>query len=179
MKPMTDKPRAATVSASTTDVTAHRPWLTFAEIAVLALILRAAGAWFTAERIDDGPSVLRAGGDGLTNRQDQMVEVVQDYISGWQATDGDLVASFVTDDGFVEYPAQGWLFNAADGTLQDHITNGPYETLRTLDPMLVHDDRIVLTGVIDSMSVNWISVVRFTTAGDLAIISETLTYWPS
>ncbi|MCP3855180.1 MAG: hypothetical protein GY745_10105 [Actinomycetia bacterium] len=80
----------------------------------------------------------------------------------------------MTDDGFIEYWEQGWVFSVADRSLQDRVTNGLYDTLRTFDPMLVYVDRIVLSGRIESLSLTWLSVVRFTRTGDVRIVSETI-----
>lgn len=114
------------------------------------------------------------GGAALSERQREMVIMVESYIAAWQATDGDGVASFMTTDGYIQYRDENTIYSVSDGTLQERVTNGPYGTLRTIAPMTVYDDWIVLSGTIDSMSLNWLSVVRFTSNGDVKIMSETI-----
>ena len=115
-----------------------------------------------------------AGAGQLTDRQTLMVEVVEQYGDAWRATDGERVASFMTEDAYVEYPEEGWRFEVADGSVQDRVMNGPYASLEEFSPMMVFDDRIVLTGRVGSVSVRWLSVLHFTSTGDVKIISETL-----
>lgn len=145
--------------------------------ALVACLVGALGFVLGATRSGDDPTIVRVDGDALTARQEQMVEVVDGYVSAWQVTDGDLAASFMVDEGFVEYPSQGWVFRADDGTLQDRISNEAYASLRTLDPMLVYADRVVLTGSINSLGVGWISIFRFTASGDVQIVSESIEAW--
>lgn len=139
-------------------------------VAVMATLVLGAGCG------DDGadPGSVSPGAEELTDRQSEMVDVVEGYVQAWAATDGDAVASFMTDDGVVVYPEQGWTFSVTDRSLQDRVTNGPYATLHTLDPKLVYENRIVLAGRIDSMDLPWLSVVAFTETGDVEIVSETI-----
>jgi hypothetical protein len=125
-------------------------------------------------RNDHGTRVRRPGGAALSERQREMVSMVEAYGAAWQATDGDGVASFMTTDGYIEYRHDNTIYRVSDGTLQERVTNGPYDTLQTVAPMTVYDNWIVLSGRIDSMSLNWLSVVRFTSSGDVKIMSETI-----
>lgn len=120
------------------------------------------------------PEYIVPGGAALSERQREMVSMVEPYIAAWQATDGDGVASFMTTDGYIQYPEDNSIYRVSDGTLQERVTNGPYDTLHTVAPMTVYDNWIVLSGRIDSMSLDWLSVVRFTSSGDLKIMSETI-----
>jgi hypothetical protein len=120
------------------------------------------------------PEYVVPGGAALSERQQDMVSMVEAYGAAWQATDGDGVASFMTADGYIEYPHDDTVFRVSDGTLQERVTNGPYDTLQTVAPMTVYDNWIVLSGRIDSMSLNWLSVVRFTPSGDVKTMSDTI-----
>lgn len=100
--------------------------------------------------------------------------MIEPYIAAWQATDGNGVASFMTADGYIQYRHDDAIYRVSDGTLQERVTNGPYDTLHTLAPMTVYEDWVVLSGRIDSMSLNWLSVVQFTPSGDVRIMSETI-----
>jgi hypothetical protein len=120
------------------------------------------------------PQYVVPGGAALTERQRVMVSVVERYVAAWQATDGEGVASFMTADGYIQYPEDNMTYLVSDGTLQTRVTNGPYSTLHALAPMTVYDNWIVLSGRIDSLTMNWLSVVRFTSSGDVRIISESI-----
>lgn len=135
----------------------------------VALLALAAGCG------DDGDQGYASPGtDKLTDRQTEMLDIAEDYAAGWTAKDGNAVALFMTDAGVVVYPEEGWTFSVTDGSLQDRVTNGPYSTSRTLDPMLIYGDRIVLTGRIDALDLAWLSILKFTRTGEVKIISETL-----
>ena len=150
---------------------------TAAGTVLLVLVLGGVGGWLigrSGEVASDVDAYVTPGMETLTGRQPEMVSIVDQYLAAWQDTDGDGVASYMTDDGFIEYWEEGWVFRVADRSLQDRVTDGPYDTLRTFDPMLVYVDRIVLSGRIDSLNLTWLSVVRFTSSGDVRIVSETI-----
>ena len=80
----------------------------------------------------------------------------------------------MTPDAYIEYPERDEIFLVSDGTLQDRVSNGPYATLHARAPAVVYDDRIVLMGRIDSLDLDWLSVIRFTTTDPPLIVSEAL-----
>lgn len=152
-------------------------WRGFIAAGAVLLLLGGVSGWLIGRGGEAGSETgayVVPGTDTLTERQAEMMSIVDHYLAAWQDTDGEGVASFMTDDGFIEYWEEGWVFSVADGSLQNRVTNGPYSTLRTVDPMLVYVDRIVLSGRIESMNLTWLSVVRFTRAGDVRIVSETI-----
>ena len=152
-------------------------WGGFIAAGAALLVLGGFAGWQIGSDGEAGSDVsayVAPGMDTLTERQTEMMSIVDQYLAAWQKTDGDGAASYMTDDGFIEYWEQGWVFSVADRSLQDRITNGPYDTFRTFDPMLVYVDRIVLSGRIESLNLTWLSVVRFTTSGDVRIVSETI-----
>lgn len=126
---------------------------------------------------ESGESYVSPGTDELTDRQTEMLRVAEEYVAAWSATDGEAVASFMTDHGVVEYPEDDLSFSVTDGSVQDRVTNGPYDTLHTFDPKLIYGDRIVLTGRIDSLDLAWLSILDFTRTGEVEIVSETIYYW--
>jgi hypothetical protein len=149
----------------------------FIAAGAVLLVLGGVGGWLIGRGGEEGSdpgAYVTPGTDTLTERQVEMMSIVDQYLTAWQSTDGDGVASFMTDDGFIEYREQGWVFSVADRSLQDRIANGPYDTLRTVDPKLVYVDRIVLSGRIESLDLTWLSVVHFTSSGNVKIVSETI-----
>lgn len=115
----------------------------------------------------------------LSTRQQEMLEVLQDYVGAWQARDGEAAASFMTDDAVFFYYEQDDVFAVSDGSLQARISGGPYNTMRTFEPVMVYGDRIVLTGTVDAVNVRWLSVINFTQSGDVRIETETVFFGPA
>lgn len=108
-----------------------------------------------------------------------MLEVLQQYVEAWQATDGEAAASFMTDDAVFVYYEQDDVYAVSDGSLQARISGGPYTSMRTFEPVMVYDDRIVLTGTVDAVNVRWLSVINFAQSGDVGIETETVFYGPA
>ena len=114
------------------------------------------------------------GAEELTARQAEMVELADQYVAAWKDTEGQRLETYMVEDGYVEYPEEGWRFSLIDGSLQERVSNGPYDSMENYGPMMVFDDRNVLTGRVNAVGVRWLSVIRFTTAGEVKVVSETL-----
>ena len=124
--------------------------------------------------VSSNPAVVVAGGAALTERQAEMVTVAEQFIAAWQANDGEGVASVMTADGYVVMPGENLTLLVSDGTLQQRVESvAAYSTLHTLDPMFVHQDWIAVAGRIDSMNLDWLIVLEFTSSGDVKIGSMT------
>lgn len=156
----------------------RRPgWVVLAAaVAFLAGLGAGWAAFGDGDASDSGTAstYVTPGSDELTARQTEMVELVEQYMAAWSSTDGQRLEALMVEDGYVEYAEEGWRFELDDGSLQDRVSNGPYDTIENHHPMLVYKDRIVLTGRVNSVGVDWLSVIRFTTTGDVKVISETL-----
>ena len=125
----------------------------------------------------DAPYVHPGGGE-LSARQIDMLEVLAGYGEAWKAKEGDLLATYMTEDAVVEYDEQDATYAVADGSLQSRVTNGPYDTMRTFEPKMVYDNRIVHTGTVEAVGVQWVAVIRFTRSGEVLIDKETIFYGP-
>jgi hypothetical protein len=117
--------------------------------------------------------------EDLSARQQQMLEVLQEYVGAWQAKDGEAAASFMTDDAVFVYYEQDEVYAVRDGSLQARISGGPYTSMRTFEPVMVYDDRIVVTGTVDAVNVRWLSVINFTQSGEVKIETETVFFGPA
>jgi hypothetical protein len=117
--------------------------------------------------------------EDLSARQQQMLEVLQEYVGAWQAKDGEAAASFMTDDAVFVYYEQDDVYAVRDGSLQARISGGPYTSMRTFEPVMVYDDRIVVTGTVDAVNVRWLSVINFTQSGEVKIETETVFFGPA
>lgn len=115
------------------------------------------------------------GGEALTDRQAEMVALLDEYLAAFQANDGEKAASFVTPEGYLEYPEMdGAVFRVSDGAFQARVsTLAAYSTLVAFAPVTVSGDRIIVSGVADP-SIRWLSVIRFTADGPVKIISESV-----
>ncbi len=115
------------------------------------------------------------GGEALTDRQAEMVALLNDYLAAFQANDGEKAASFMTPEGYLEYPEMdGAVLRVSDGTFQAYVsTQAAYSTLVPFAPVTVSGDRIIVSGVADP-SIHWLSVIRFTPDGPVKIISESV-----
>lgn len=153
--------------------TGRRLGVVFLVVAALAVGL--ATGLLVSATFDDGsaPEYVTPGGGQLTDRQALMLDVVEQYGDAWHSTDGEGVASFMTQDASVEYPEEEMRFEVADGSLQTRVANGPYASMDEYEPMMVFDDRVVLTGQVEP-SIRWLSILRFTTTGEVKVVSETI-----
>lgn len=125
----------------------------------------------------DAPYVHPGSGE-LSARQIDMLEVLAGYGAAWKAKDGDLLATYMTEDAVVEYDEQDATYAVADGSLQTRVANGPYDTMRTFEPKMIYDNRIIHTGTVDAVGVRWVAVIRFTRSGEVLIDKETIFYGP-
>ncbi len=132
----------------------------------------------TTNTVNDSSVYVHPGKEEVSERQSQMVEVLRRYLEAWKSKDGDMVASYMTDDAVFEYYEQDETYSVADGALQARISNGPYDSMRTFEPVMVYNNRIALTGTVDAVGVEWLSVIRFTRSGDVKIEKETLFFGP-
>ena len=165
------------------DQTKHRRdprttrWWLLAVVALFAFAFGAVGGALLTDSGGGEHDVIRADGGEPTARQQEMARIAQEYGASWQATDGERAASFMTDDGYVEYVEGDWTFYVTDGSLQQRISNGPYSTFQFVGPMVVYDDRVVSFGMVSSYEVTWLSVIHFTKNGEVKIISEHIAHW--
>lgn len=172
------KPSEGTSDAlQVTATPTRRSWWFVGLVAVIALVLGAVGGALLTDGGGDDPAVVSADGGDLTARQEEMVVMVGAYVAAWQATDGDRAASYMGVDGYLEYIGEGWVFSVSDGSLQDRISNGPYSSMRRVGPMVVYGNRVVLFGTVESVGADWLSVIEFTSSGELEIVSESIEHW--
>ncbi len=112
-----------------------------------------------------------AGGGSLTARQEQMVELFDDYVEAWQDGDGTAAEDMFTTGGYISM--LGTEYRRSDGSLADIIERRPVPTMEILEPTLVA--RNTLFNYHELGGATYQNVVQFNTTGDVAIISHTLT----
>lgn len=117
--------------------------------------------------------LLIVGGGPLTERQQEMLDVTTQYLDAHRTRDGDLAASYMTEDAVYTDDVRDVTYNVADRSLQLHIgAANPHGRLETFEPVLVSDSHIVVVGRgFDEHP--GIAVVEFPLVGDTLIESVT------
>ncbi len=161
-----ERPRVERVGSST----APRPWVIASVVAALALVV-GLGVGFLLGGSDDPASTDLVAVDGaeLTDRQEQMEAIVDEYVAAWQEGDGDTLAAMFTDDGSLEvfgteYPVEG-------GALAGYVDTHRTPTLETLEPVLIDDNRMLMFHRGVGMG-TLTDVIDFTSTGEVLIVSH-------
>jgi hypothetical protein len=169
-------------ASSTTDGWLRRRIIPVVGAAVLLIAGFGAGWLLRGGDGASAPSYVVGGavvvGDELTDRQLEMVDVTQQYVTAFMAKDGDAVASFMVPDGHIALPTlTDQVVRADDGTLQDWVEGLGMIPNELSDPIVVRDNYVVLTGRLDAPSLDWMIMIRFTESGEVKIVSDT--HWTS
>lgn len=113
--------------------------------------------------------VVVVGGQGLTERQQQMVDLIEGpWIDWWTRADGDAVAAFYKEDAEMYDIEGGEVLTPTDGTLQQFASRWPGIQLRP--GMLVHGDRAMFVLAYGGIDVG--GILEFTDSGELLIESS-------
>jgi hypothetical protein len=110
----------------------HRTWWLLAAVAVLAL---GAGVVIGRATAPSDESAYLAGGGALSDRQEQMLDVLDEAEQGWRAGDGDAVTATFVPTGTMTWGDRS--YRVDDGTLAAFVTGGDWSTLTILEPVLV------------------------------------------
>lgn len=166
MKTM-ERPREE-VHARMTPTRARIGWGMAGFIAVLALLLGTLGSWAIFGR--DDPTAIAAGGGGLTDRQQEMVEVFEDYRTAWNTNDSARALSVMTPNAFVTF--EGTVWSVEDGMLARQIDSGLYDNLTHLEPVLV--ERNTIASFHRDGGLEAVNVFEFTSSGEVLITQHTI-----
>jgi hypothetical protein len=115
------------------------------------------------------------GGAELTERQAEMVDLTKQYVTAWMDGDGEAVASFMVEEGYVEMPELQKVLRVDDGSLQEWVTDfgGTMAIPNELNqPIEVLDDHVVLTGYSETLDADWMITIVFTESGEVKIVSD-------
>lgn len=138
------------------------PWLTVGMV-VIGLLIGLLGGWLFFGSDD----VTTADGEGLTDRQAEMVEMIEDAMVAWQANDVDDVLSYYTDTGV--FVALGIEYRVADGGLADYVRSfAGASRMESVGPTVVVDGNTVIafhTYAGDTLT----NVFEFTSGGEVLI----------
>ncbi len=156
--------RPTDVAAAPTDRKDRRP-LFFVLLAVLALALGALAGYALGSNRPSGERVGVAGGGELTDRQDEMVGMVDDYLAAMAVDDDAAILAMFQSNG--EWTLFSETYLASDGTLEDYLRSNGARQIDVLEPMVIDDYRAVF---FDSWQGRTnVNVIEFSQIGDVQI----------
>ncbi len=136
-------------------------------VAVVAAVLMGLLAGFLVWGTDDTESAAQvvAGDAELTPRQEQMVELVDDYVAAWQTGDGAAAAAMFTENGELI------IFGAEVSDIEAGLSRSPQSTLDVLEPVLVRENEMLMFHTVLGYG-TLVDVIEFTATGELLMISH-------
>jgi hypothetical protein len=152
--------------------TTRRPWWMLAIAVAVALVLGVLGGWFLAGAMDDDPAAVAVGGGSLTERQQQMVDVLDEYEAAWRANDAAAVMAFFAPGG--SFSSAGTQYLMDDGSMAAFINGGSWDSLTGSDPVLVAGNEVALHTT--WAGTEWFNVIEFTASGDPLIVRHISTF---
>ena len=147
-------------------------------VAVVGVVALAAGV-LVGSRFDGEEAtsdVVTVEGAELTDRQQEMVELVRAYQAAWEDLDGDAAASLMTPNAQFSMPQEGDdRVTPADGSLQEFmagLTAGPPAGID--EPVFVAGHAVVSTQQVPARGLRVVSVYGFDDLdGEILIKSHT------
>lgn len=116
---------------------------------------------------DTNPRAVAVGGDNLTDRQEQMVDFVDDAKAAWQQGDGDAVAAMFTEDGVMTI----WGTEYRGGEIARYVDSDIFASLEVFEPVLVSDNEMITFHTVAGFgTLN--EFMEFTPEGELLIINH-------
>jgi hypothetical protein len=139
-------------------------------ITVVAVVLAAFIGW-TIGGSESEPDVYVIGGGELTERQEEMVRVADEFDAALRDGDGEALLALFVPQGVLSVPGEP-AYRADNGTLAEFMENRTRESLVSFPPTLVMGDSVLRYGSYDGEHA---TLTRFTPSGDVLIIRATLT----
>lgn len=139
-------------------------------IALVALVWAAFIGW-TLGNSESESDVYVIGGGELTERQEEMVRVADEFDTALRDGDGAALLALYVPQGVLTVPHEPD-YRADDGTLAEFMENRTRESLVSFPPTLVMGDSVLRYG---SYAGEHATLIRFTSSGDVLIIRATLT----
>ncbi len=160
----TQRERPTVVGAAST----RSPWLLVGTV-VIGLLLGLLGGWLLFGSTD----ILTVDGSGLTERQTEMVDMIESDFAAWQDNDVDRVLSHYTDTA--TFVARGVEHRVTDGGLARFVTS----FIGAPDMEAVGPDVIVDGNTVISFhtfgEATYVDIFDFTSSGDVLIARHEVT----
>ncbi|MDH3247604.1 MAG: hypothetical protein OEQ47_01475 [Acidimicrobiia bacterium] len=130
---------------------------------VIGLLIGLLGGWL----IFGSDDVVNVDGTGLTDRQTEMLELIDADFAAWQDNDVDLVLSHYTDTA--AFVARGVEYRVADGGLADYVASFLLaSSMEQIGPNVVVDGNTVMSFHTFGGSI-LTNVFEFTSSGEVLI----------
>jgi hypothetical protein len=139
-------------------------------ITLVALMLAAFIGW-TIGSSESEPDLYVIGGGELTERQEEMVRVADEFDAALRDGDGETLLALFVPQGVLSVPGEP-THRVDDGTIAGFMENRSRESLVSFPPTLVMGDSVLRYGSYDGEHA---TLTRFTPNGDVLIIRATLT----
>ncbi|MDJ0769854.1 MAG: hypothetical protein QNJ12_13725 [Ilumatobacter sp.] len=144
-------------------------------IAVVALVLGGLAGWMLRGDDSGSDDVVVVNGAELTERQEEMLRVGDEYFAAERDGDGNKMISLFVEQGHVTAPTGSLVkteFRVDDGSLEAMVSRATNVGLETYEPVLVFDHTIIYAS---SRHGGEVDVMKFTPGDDVLIISVDVT----
>lgn len=130
---------------------------------VIGLLIGLLGGWLLFGSVD----VITVDGSGLTDRQAEMVEMIEEDFAAWQDNDVDRVLSLYTDTGV--FVALGEDYRVADGSLANYVTSfSGAPRMEAVGPEVIVDGNTVIS-FHTYAGTTYTNIFDFTSRGEVLI----------
>ena len=138
-----------------------RPWWVVALIAVAALLVGAAFGYVLGNDGGDTADPITPDGAALTERQEEMVALVDGYTEAWEVYDVDASIEYMTPQASLYYPVEGLEFTVRDGSYQRYMSGLNGEPLVVDVPRYVVGDAVIQVFQVPDRTMRFVQVFDF------------------
>jgi len=135
---------------------------------LVALVVGGLGGWLARGATDDASAYV-AGGGALTERQEQMVDLIQDSGEAWATGDAQALEGMFADDG--TFTVFDVTYRMDDGSLQAYMDETSFPGLKLYGPIVVRGNQAVMFHNYATFG-DIADVFEFTPEGELMIVSH-------
>lgn len=146
-------------------------WTVVAVVAALLLGLLAGYVLYDSDETSV-PAAMAVDGDELTDRQEEMLELLDDYSAAWRAGDGEAAEAMFTSNGVLTY---GKDYLASDGGLAAFIDAIPTPRLEMLEPVLLSGSTMISFHELTPEGATRQNLMEFTATGEVRLIKHEIT----
>ena len=153
--------------------TRDRRSLIFVLVAAIAIGLGLFGGWIIWGSTDDPDVIVVVGGSELTQRQEEMIDMLDEYGVAFLGNDAAAIIEMYAENGTMNMLSNPVL-RANDGTLEEFITDfrfpdGPFY----VEPVVVHENTLRFAH--EYAGRTYFDIMTFTNGGELHVTSHVVT----
>ena len=112
--------------------------------------------------------VVLAGEGELTERQEQMIVFLREYITAWQAQDGEGVSEMFVENG--RFAPFGAIYRSSDGTIATYVESRGWDTKAIFEPFLVKGNEAVGFHTVGGST--YMNTMQFTSESELLLVNH-------